>query len=135
MADQNSGIATAPKEVDAIAVANWISLAEKLAIVKAAEMEARLLIANKILDGKLKGAKSGKIGKYTLTATGAVNTKVDAEGLKQSWKELSPYEKSCIRFKAEVAAKNYNADGDTSTLDQFVTTKPGTPSLKLKKVN
>ncbi len=118
--------------MDNALIEEWGEAKTALANSKAAEMELRLKICKHILDGKKKGAKKGVIGKYVLTATAKLGTKVDKDALKSIWPNLSKEERAAIRFKPDVDAKEYKKLDKKSILHQVITSKPGTPSLELK---
>ena len=115
-------------------VKEWITHKDKLAQVKSDELESRNKICDHILQGKLKGAKKGVIGIYTLTATAKLGQKIDEDELKVIWPDLSPIEKKCIKFDPRIIAKEYKDIPADSIINQAIETKPGTPTLELKSV-
>ena len=116
-------------------VKNWIFAKEKLAKAKEYELDSRKEICKHILGDKIKGAKKGIIGKYILTATAKMNDKVDAELLESVWKELSPKEKACIKYKPSLIAAEYKKLKGAIILHRCIDSKPGTPALALKNVD
>ena len=115
-------------------VKKWTKISGQLAMLKVAETELRQEIAAHILKDKIKGAKKGVIGPYTLTATAKLNTKVDRDALKVIWPDLSPEEKAAIKFDPKVVAAKYKLIDEKSILNQVLTNKPGMPGLELKGV-
>ena len=112
-------------------IKTWMVAKDQLDKIKAHELEIRKEIAEHILDGKIKGAKKGSIGKYNLTATGKLNYVVDAEFLENIWSELTPQEKEAIKYKPSIVASKYKTLDAKSKLNKAITSKSGTPSLKL----
>jgi len=110
----------------------WVIAAHRLKEAKETELNLRVPICEQILDGKIKGAKKGSIGRFTLTATAKINNKVDAELLKVGWEELTPSEKACIKYTPSLIAEEYNKLKGVVKLHRYVDSKPGTPSLAVK---
>lgn len=115
-------------------IATWQRLVNKLADTKAAELAMRLKIAESILDGKVKGSKTTVIGKYKMTATAKVNTKISREELQSMWKALLPEERQAVKFDPSLIAAEYKKLPNDSILNNAITVKPGTPSLEIKGI-
>lgn len=115
-------------------VKEWIVAKDKLFAAKTAELELRNEICEHILSGKIKGAKKGVIGAYTLTATAKLNAKIDREALKALWNCLEPLEKAAVKFDPKLIAAKYKDVPEDSKLHSTITHKPGTPGLELKGV-
>ncbi len=116
-------------------ILQWVEAAENLRMAKEYELLLRNQICDFILDGKVKGSKTAIInGIYKMAATAKVNDSVDAELLQAMWKDLSPAEKSSIKFKPALIAKVYKTLDGKSNIHRAISSKPGTPSLELKQV-
>lgn len=115
-------------------VKDWLEAKEQLAEAKSTELSLRKEICEHILQDKRKGTKKGIIGPYILSATAKLNAKIDKDALKAIWKDLSKDEKKAIRFKPEIAAKEYKKLDERSIIHQTITHTPGTPGLELKSV-
>jgi len=120
--------------VDDKKIEYWIWIKNKLDVAKKEELETRKEICEHILQGKIKGAKKGTIGKYILTATAKMNNRVDAEFLKSVWESLSDKEKACIKYKPSLIAAEYKKLKGAMVLHRCIDSKPGTPALALKTV-
>lgn len=111
----------------------WKSAKEELAVAKETEMTLRKEICDVILVNRPKGATHFKKYGMDLTATGKFSTpKIEKDLLTDILSKLSKTERSCIRYKPELVAKNYKMLPEESILHQAVISKDGTPDLKLK---
>jgi len=110
----------------------WSKAKALLDTAKSLEMDLRVQICDQVLGDKLKGSKTGKFGPYKVTATAKLNSKIDKEGLKSIWKDLSAESKSAIRFNPSLIEANYKKLEKNDKIQQVITHKPGAPSLALK---
>ena len=115
-------------------IMNWVAAASALKKAKEYELILRTEICDHILDGKVKGSKTAIIDGYKMTASAKVNDSVDSELLQAMWSDLSPAEKSSIKFKPSLVAKVYKTLDAKSNIHRAISSKPGTPSLELKQV-
>jgi len=113
----------------------WLEIKDQLDENKAHEMKIREQIAEHILDGKIKGAKKGSIGPYSLTATGKINYTIDNEFLQAMWPNLTSAEKEAIKYKPLIVASKYKTLDANCKLNKAITSKPGAPTLKLNSVD
>ena len=113
-------------------VKQWIVLSSKLKSIKEDEMTLRKEIAEFILEGQEKGTVHGEIGKYKLKAVAKQNKSVDKEGLRSVWKYLNQTEKDAFKFEVKVVESGFKKLQKDSKALEFITTKPGSPSLELE---
>ncbi len=108
----------------------------KVASDKAKEKENKLRekICTEILGDKLNGVKHFKDFGLDAAATAKLNVKLDVDILKSIFKELSPEEKSCIKYKPELVNKNYKELPEDSIFHSAVSSKPGTAALTVKEI-
>jgi hypothetical protein len=101
---------------------------------KEIELKMRNKICSEILVNKIKGTKTENIGKYKVSATAKLNTKIDKAELAKLWENLTTIEKAAITFKPELIAKNYNRLDKKCLIHKAVIAKPGTPALAAKEI-
>lgn len=115
-------------------IKKWARIKNDLALIKQKELELREIICHRILGGTIKGTKTITAGLYTVSASAKLNTKIDNEELCAIWQDLSQLDKDCIEYKPKLIAKNYKGIDEKSKLHRVIITKPGTPTLTLKKL-
>lgn len=115
-------------------IVKWIKLSNKLAQIKETEMDLRKQIADHILAGKVKGSKTATIGKYKLSATAKVNTKIEREELQAIWPDLTAAEKAAVKFDPKLVAVEYKKVPANSIIHSVITDTPGAPSLSVKGI-
>jgi hypothetical protein len=103
-----------------------------LAKAKEVEMIIRLLICDALISHSPLGTNKFLIDGYAITAVKKINYNLDKELLESKVKYFTEEELECIRWKPELAMKNYKALDDTSALDEVIITTPATPSLEIK---
>ncbi len=112
----------------------WLETKGLAAKYKKLEGDSRRIIADEVLDGKVKGVKRETFGGLIVAATGKVNLNVDKDELKVIWKELTTEDRAAVKFKPEVVAGKYNKLPKDSMLRRVVTIKPGMPTVEVKPV-
>jgi len=133
-------------------VGAWFDLAEKLATVKAAELDARNALFNhfyKADDPKRNQSGTEKFGMpagWALEIERRLNWKVDEAALAACTAEINelppdpetgelPSIDACIKFKPQFSESGYRSlrDDVRLILDEALESKPGTPGIELTK--
>ncbi len=115
--------------------ADWLQKSLELKDLKAAEMKLRKELCTEIFGGKVgKMRKKFMSDEFEVTAENSVAKKVDKEALTEMWDELSELEKAAIKWDPSLVAAGYKIVGENSILHECVTTKPTTPTLKVREI-
>lgn len=120
-------------EITKKVIKDWSVWKDRLAMAKEKESELRKVICSKILRNKEKGTVNDILFDIPLKAVAKINRFVDREALRSIWRDLSKKEKACIKFKPELVEKEYKKLPKDSKLHSVIETKPGMPSLEVKK--
>lgn len=111
---------------------------ETVAVEKRRWVEDQL-IKDMGLEPSLDGSDKRKDGPYTITVTGRINRKIDADKLQELAAEegLSDHLSALFRWtpSLNMAAWKAAADNITRPLSAAITSEPGRPSFKIVKDN
>lgn len=110
----------------------WLKAKEKLARVKETELTLRNQIIEQFNPTKKEGSETRIFGGAKTTVKTSINYTVNEAELTMIWDNLSDEEKSAVRFKPDIVAKNYRSLPDSSALRFVVTAKPGQPQVEVK---
>lgn len=113
-------------------IRDWINAEARLKDVKATEMRLRKKICDHVLQNTDKGTVSLEIFGWKLSATAKINVSLDSERLQAIIPDLSPSELEAINWKPSLIVKAYKLLPEATKLNEAVTEKAGTPSLKIK---
>ncbi|MCP3685780.1 MAG: hypothetical protein GY861_24290 [bacterium] len=116
--------------IDAREIEEWLEAEAKLKEAKAEEIRLRNKICSFILQDTLKGSVKMKLFAWNLTATAKVNKTLDAELLQAITPDLTQEERDAIKWSPKIVAKAFKLLGEDTKLNEVITEKPGTPSLK-----
>jgi hypothetical protein len=113
----------------------WKELQKDLKRIKAREMELRKEICANILEGiELPASKKLEHAGERITAKQTLSYAIDESTLNTMWADLSNEEQSAIRFKPNLAMREYKKLPEDSILHEAVTCKPAAPTLKVEAI-
>ena len=109
-------------------------LKEELSDVKKREMELRVELADELSkEGLAAGTHNfNEFDGFKVKLVKKLNYNIDKLVLETL--ELNEEEAECIRWKPELALKNYKSADDTSNLDQAIIITDGAPTLEVNLV-
>ena len=118
-------------------VVKWEKVNSRLRCYKAIEKELRAEIVKHIIEDE---AQSGTFTKVisckSVKVRNSINYKIDATGYDEAKDSLSEEELNCVKIGYSLDMKKYNAlaPEQRGRLDDFVTSKPGAPTVDIKDI-
>lgn len=97
------------------------------------------LIVQRMTNEAGEGTVSDKFAKVKVAVTYKIDRKVDSDKLGLDWRNLSDKAQAAFRWKADLDTKVMRAAQDMapevySTICQYITAKPASPSVKVEEV-
>lgn len=115
--------------------AEWLQMSLDLKELKEKEMKRRKELCAEIFEGKIgKMKKKFMSDNYEVVAESGVGQKIDKEVLMEMWEELDETEKAAVKWDPSLVAAGYKLVKSTSLLNECITTKPSSPTLKVREI-
>ena len=117
-------------------ITSYIEAKSKLDYYKALEAKLRIDLLDELFPAVGVGTHKDTIGDFEIKGVFKNNIKIDAKELSIIKDLLSDEELDCIRYKAELKAKEYNAlsEDERSVLDEAVVITPAMPTLTVSPI-
>lgn len=112
-------------------ISEWQSLKDKVAELSDKERELRQIITPFILEDKIEGSKTTRLGNYKLCATAVLNYTIDREELELRRQSLSDEDWTALDFKPVIKPTAFRKLPAESILHRIVAAKPGIPQLRV----
>jgi hypothetical protein len=112
-------------------ISEWQSLKDEIAELSDRERELRQQLTPLILEDKIEGSKTTRLGDYKLCATAVLNYTIDRDELELRRQSLTDEDWTALDFKPVVKPAAFRKLSSDSILHRVVAAKPGMAQLRV----